>query len=99
MIDLILQLVCTLASFVVLWRTEPALNRMSCCTHLVLRLAVHLLCVGAVAQIGVVVLFSYVPTVPEVLTTLGLALLLTCERRLRVLVPPPRPGTPQRDAP
>lgn len=85
-----LQIVCFVASILILWRAEPALNRMTCRTHLVLRLAVHLLCVGAVAQIGRIFLFAYVPTATETIMTLGIALLLMCERRLRVLVPPAR---------
>lgn len=98
MIALILQILCIVASIGVLWRAEPALNRMSCDTHIVLRLAVHLLCVGAVAQIGAIWLFSHVPSVPELMMTIGIALLLICERRLRVLVPPPRRRAPQGDA-
>lgn len=92
-----LQVVCVIASVVVLWRAEPALNRMSRCTHLALRLAVHLLCVGASAQIGAVVLLHHVPSVPEAIMTVGVALLLTCERRMRVLVPPARRRRTQGD--
>ena len=91
MIDAACQLVACAACAVIAWRTEPALNRMGRCTHILVRFAMHLLLMSAVAQIGAIVLFGQVPGLPAVIMLLGIALLLLCERRVRVLVPLGRP--------
>jgi hypothetical protein len=96
MIDLLLQALTAVAALLIFARAEPALNRMSAGTPILLRAAMHLLTVGAVATAGCILLFRYVPTAGQAVTTVGIALLLVCERRLRVLVPPRHPGAPGR---
>lgn len=91
MIDAALQIASALSAFVVLLRAEPALGRMSGATHPVVRISLWLLVVGAAARLGSIVLYGTVPTAYEVITAAGVALLLLCERRIRILVPPGRP--------
>lgn len=90
MIDAILALLTVASSAIILWRAEPALNRMSPATPFVVRLAVWLLVVAACAQL-VTLITGRLPDWPAVLLQLGVAALLMCERRLRVLVPRQRP--------
>lgn len=94
MIDAALQIATALAAAVVLARAEPALNRMTARTPQLVRIALVLLVAGAAAKLGAILLLGAVPSAPEALTAAGLALLLLCERRLRVLVPPGRPARP-----
>lgn len=89
-LDLVLQVATVLASGVILYRAEPALNRMSGQTRIMVRLSMFLLVVGSVAQIGSIVLMGHVPTSPESILFVGVAALLSCERRMRVLIPAPR---------
>ena len=89
MSTLILQAIVLVAAVVIIVRTEPALNRMSRCTPLLIRAAFHLLTLGAIAQI-VFILDGDVPTWPMAIVCAGVAVLLICERRLRVLCPPPK---------
>lgn len=91
MIDAALQVVSAFSAFVVLVRAEPALSRMSGATHPVVRISIWLLVVGAAARLGSIVLYGIVPPIYEVITAAGVALLLLCERRIRILVPPGRP--------
>lgn len=88
MIDAALQLAAAGASAVILWRAEPALNRMRPGTHLMIRVALYLLVIGAVAQLGGVVL-GQVPSLATVIVLAGVAVLMVFERRLRELLPPP----------
>lgn len=90
MIDMALQVVAAVAAGVILYRAEPALNRMSRQTHIMVRLSMFLLVVGACAQIGAIVLMGCVPSAPEVILFSGVAALLSCERRMRVLIQRPR---------
>ncbi len=78
------QLVGLISCAVILWRAEPALNRMSRCSPRLLRLAFVLLTVGAVAGIFYI-LIGVVPSWPTLLLAVGTALLLFCERRVRIL--------------
>lgn len=84
MSDLVLQGLVLAAAVVVLARAEPAINRMGRATPHRLAAAFVLLAVGAVAQI-LAILAGHVPALPEALLTVGVAALLACERRLRVL--------------
>jgi membrane protein YqaA with SNARE-associated domain len=90
MIDAALQIVSALSAFVVLLRAEPALGRMSGATHPTVRISLWLLVVGAAARLGSIVLYGIVPPAYEVITAAGIALLLLCERRIRILVRPGR---------
>lgn len=92
MIAALLTLLSIAACAVILWRAEPALNRMSRATPILIRLAMWLLVVSACAQF-VTLLMGQAPDVPAVLLQAGVAALLLCERRLRILVPRQRPAT------
>lgn len=89
MTTVILQAIVVLAALVIIVRTEPALNRMSRCTPFMVRAAFHLLALGAAAEI-VCIVVGDVPSWPTAIVTVGVAALLICERRLRLLCPPPK---------
>lgn len=89
MTTLLLQSIVLVAAVIIVWRAEPALNRMSPCTPFLIRVSFHLLTLGAVAEI-VFILSGDVPSWPTAITTVGVAALLICERRLRLLCPSPR---------
>lgn len=84
--DLLLQGVALLSAGVILWRAEPAINRMSRCTPFMVRWSFILLVVGALA-LALHALSGRVPDAPTVLIAVGIAALLLCERRMRVLTP------------
>lgn len=86
---LILQAVVLLAAVVIVVRAEPALNRMSRCTPFMIRASFLLLTLGAVAEI-VFILGGEVPSWSTAIVITGVAALLVCERRIRILCPPPR---------
>lgn len=90
MIDIALQIVSAGAAGVILYRVEPSLNRMSGHTHIMVRISMFLLVVAATAQLGSVVLFGHIPSASEALLFAGVASLLSCERRMRVLIPSQR---------
>lgn len=95
MITLLLSVASAAACTVILWRAEPALNRMGPATPASARVAMWLITVGAAAQL-VALVMGHAPQGPTVVLELGVACLLYCARRLRVLVPSPRvpsPGT------
>lgn len=83
---IVLKLVVLMASAVVLVRSEPALNRMSRETTFLVRVAFHLLAVGSAAQI-VFVVVGDTPSWPTAILLVGVAGLLACEKRLRILTP------------
>lgn len=89
MTHLFLQALVVLAAVVIVVRAEPALNRMSRCTPFMVRASFHLLTLGAVAEI-VFIVYGDVPSWPSAITTVGVAFLLVCEKRLRILCPMPR---------
>lgn len=95
MIPLLLIVASAAACTVILWRAEPALNRMSAATPNTVRVAFLFITVGAAAQL-IALAMGHAPQWPTVLLELGMACLLYCERRLRVLIP--RPRTPHADA-
>lgn len=80
MIDMALQIVSAGAAGVILYRAEPALNRMSGHTHIMVRISMFLLVVASAAQLGSVVLFGHIPSASEALLFAGVASLLSCER-------------------
>ena len=71
----------------ILMRAEPALNRMTGETQFLVRISMILLAVGALAQAGNIILMDYVPSINELIINAGVAALLCCERRIRVIVP------------
>lgn len=89
MTALLLKFVVLIAAGVIIVRAEPALNRMSRCTPFMIRASFNLLTLGAAAQI-VFIMVGEVPSWPTAITTVGVAALLICERRLRLLCPPTR---------
>ena len=89
----ILQAIVLVAALVIVVRSGPALNRMSRCTPFMIRASFHLLTVGAIAEI-VFILAGDVPSWPTAITSVGVAALLFCERRLRLLCPPTRRRLP-----
>lgn len=72
-------------SLIILWRTEPALARMTSSTHWMIRYALLLLAGGALGIILIVPSGAQIDPVTLLLLA-GIALLLTCERRLRFLI-------------
>lgn len=89
----LLPAIVLVASLVIVVRSEPALNRMSHCTPFMIRVSFHFLTVGALADI-VFILAGEVPSWPTAITSVGVAVLLFCERRLRLLCPLPRRRLP-----
>lgn len=68
----------------ILWRAEPAIARMGCATHWMIRYAMLLLAGGA---LGILIAIANGATVDffTLLILAGIAMLLICERRLRYL--------------
>lgn len=93
MTTMLLQSIVLVAAVIIVWRAEPALNRMSPCTPFLIRVSFLMLAVGAVAEI-VFIFAGDVPSWPTAITSAGVAALLFCERRLRLLCPPQRRRTP-----
>lgn len=87
--DMITQIIVFVSALIIIVRTEPALNRMSGLTPFTIRYSFHMLAIGAAAEI-VFVLSGDVPNWPTAISSTGVAALLFCERRLRVLYPPHR---------
>lgn len=58
MTDTLLTAIVLLASTIIALRSEPELNRMSPCAPLLVRLAFHMLTLGAVAQIAAIVAWN-----------------------------------------
>lgn len=89
MIDTIASLLFNLlglfAASVILWRAEPALNRMTRTTHWMIRYAMLLIAAGALA-LCVAIIAGTPPGMDTLLLALGIAMLMLCERRLRYLV-------------
>lgn len=84
MADLVMQILALLACGVIILRSEPALNRMSRSTHGSVRFAMYLALVGAVARVEWI-RQGNVPDAITVIMLIGMAFLIVCERRLRVL--------------
>lgn len=84
MIPIAAQTLLVIACLLIVWRAEPANNRMSRQTPLLIRIAFNLLIVGAVACMLDTLLGS-VPSWQTVVLAWGVAVLLICERRVMVL--------------
>lgn len=93
MIANILSVIVMVAAIVIVIRAEPALNRMNACTPFMVRSAFHLLTLGSTAEI-VSILLGEAPSWPTAIVFLGVASLLVCERRLRVLCPSLKRNSP-----
>lgn len=84
-LDSVAQVLTVMACAVILWRTEPAINRMSESTPLLIRCAFMIIALGSTAELSCTVV-GKIPSWPSVLGSCGTAALLLCERRLRYLV-------------
>lgn len=76
-----------IACGVILWRVEPAINRMRRSTPWLIKLAFLLLAAGALFGLAYLCT-GRKPSIPELLLAGGVAALMLCERRMRVLLPP-----------
>lgn len=85
MIEGLLQWAAMLACAVIFTRAEPAINRMYTGTPILLVIAMHFLTVGPVGVIGSILIYDTVPDLASVISLIGVAALLVCERRVRVL--------------
>lgn len=89
MTALLLQAIVLVAAVIIVWRAEPALNRMGPCTPFLVRVSFHQLTLGGVAEIAFI-LGGEVPSGSTAIVITGAAAILVCERRLRILCPSPR---------
>ncbi|MDE2442103.1 MAG: hypothetical protein KGP14_13860 [Betaproteobacteria bacterium] len=89
--DAFSQLITLLACALIFVRAEPVLNR---ChferTALLINIAFYMLTIGSLI-LGGSVLFGCIPSWPTAVLALGVAMLLLCERRVRVLFRTSRP--------
>lgn len=85
MIDILLKLLLAAACAAILWRAEPALNRMSPCTPARIRYAMLLIAAGALYAIAELIAGASASP-PLVVLAWGILILLTSERRLRHLL-------------
>lgn len=86
MIDTVLNLAGLFIAALILWRAEPALNRMSDETHWMVRYALLLMATGALALL-LYILAGDTPSPIALILAAGIALMLICERRMRYLLP------------
>lgn len=89
-LDLAAQVLALLACGVIVWRVEPALNRMSRCSSLMINAALYLIFVAALCAAWEIIVGGAVPPWPAAIGAAGVALLLLCERRLRHLARQPK---------
>lgn len=89
-LDLLAQGLSVAACVVIIVRAEGAINRMSRCAPMLVRLAFWLLLVGATGSVMCIVLVNDVPPWPAVFGVWGAALMLFCERRIRYLSKAPK---------
>lgn len=92
--DLIAKALALLACGIILWRVEPALNRMSRCSSLMINAALYLIFAASMFSACEIVFGGAVPPWPAVIGAAGVALLLLCERRLRHLTRQPKDRVP-----
>ena len=78
---MIQQLLALAACLVIIAVTEPAINRMSCRSPLVLRIGFWLICVAAAGAV-LDILLGNVPPWSAVIGAVGIAALLIGERRV-----------------
>lgn len=75
----ILKTLVVVSSTVLLFLSEPAINRMSACSKFITRLSFHLLAVGGAGNL-LWVLLGDAPNWPETIIVAGAALLLLLDR-------------------
>lgn len=80
MTDTLLTAIVLVASIIIALRSEPELNRMSPCAPLLVRMAFHMLTLGAVAQIAAILAWDDTPNWPEAITAAGITALLISDR-------------------
>lgn len=72
-------------ALLILWRVEPALARMDRTTHWMIRYALLLIAGGALGTIGTIYTGGSIDPI-ALFVLAGIALLLTCERRISYLI-------------
>lgn len=85
MTDALIQAITTVSCLIVLARTEPALNRMCGATDMFIRVSFWQMAVVAAIELLSLLFYAYTPGWRECLLSSGLAMLLLCERRIRLL--------------
>lgn len=83
--DLAFQLSTAVGCLLVFFRAEGAINRMTRQTAMIVRLAFEQLAAAAAAGLVAIAFFRYVPNWHELLMAGGVASLMMCERRIRLL--------------
>lgn len=86
MIPVVLKAIVVFAGCMIIIHIEPALNQMSLGTPFLKRLAFQLLALGASAEV-VCVIDGNVPDWSSTIVTVGIAVLLLCERRQKLSRP------------
>lgn len=90
-LDFLAQTLTLLSCGLIFSRAEPVLNRCHVLhTSLQINVAFFLLTIGSLV-LGGSVLFGSVPSWPTTALAVGMALLLLCERRVRVFIRTSRP--------
>lgn len=89
MIEILLKLTGIVIALLILWRAEPALNRMSEDTHWMIRYALLMIAAGAMTLL-LYTIAGQTPDITALFLAAGLALLLICDRRLRFMLSPRR---------
>lgn len=84
----LLQLAMLACCAVILWRADRAIDTMTETTRLIVRIGYCTLAVGAIAQVGVIVLYGDRPSLPALIVAAGIAGLMLGERRIRTIVAP-----------
>ena len=81
----LLNIAALACALLILWRVEPALARMSQDTHWMIRYALLLIAGGALGTIGTIYTGGSIDPI-DLFILAGIALLLTCERRINYLI-------------
>lgn len=79
------QMIGLVACSVVIWRVEPALNRMGPGTHDSVRVALWMALLGSIAHIWWILIENNAPDWLSISALTSFAGLVLCERRIRVL--------------
>lgn len=80
-----LQVAMLTACAVIFWRADQAVACLCGTMRPIVRLGYWALAMGALGQIGLVLLYGDVPSLPAIVVASGAALLMLAERRLRAL--------------
>lgn len=81
MVDAASQVIAVISCALILYKVEPKLNKMGRLTSHKVRIAVHQLLLGSVAELWLIAAHAHVPSLSELLLLVGIALWLECDRR------------------